>query len=76
MTAMDVTYRYAEGLNPDQIRALARLSDVYGIRALRIDEEARKLAIEYDATRMDETRVQGLVRGCGVAVTRDPAVVH
>ena len=68
MTAMDVTYRYTGGLNPDQIRALARLSDVYGIRKLEIDEERRAIAIEYDATRMDEPRVQALVRSCSVDI--------
>ena len=68
MTAMDVTYRYTGGLNPDQIRALARLSDVYGIRKLEVDEERAAIAIEYDATRMDEPRVQGLVRACAVNI--------
>lgn len=71
MTSMDATYAYAGSLNPEQIRALARLSDVYGIRSLRIDEERRRIAIEYDATRLDEPRVQALIRGC--AVEPEPA---
>lgn len=66
MTSMDVAYRYSDGLDADQIQALARLSDVYGIRGLRIDEANRRIAIEYDATRLDEPRVAALVRGCGV----------
>ena len=67
MTAMDISYRYAGGLDDQQIRALSRLSDVYGIRALRVDEQAKRIAIEYDATRLDAARVAALVRGCGVA---------
>ncbi|MGH9481023.1 MAG: hypothetical protein ACRD1L_02925 [Terriglobales bacterium] len=66
MTTMDISYRYAGGLDEGQIRALAQLSDVYGIRALRLDEDARAIAIEYDATRLDEARVAALLRGCGI----------
>ncbi|HVA62402.1 MAG TPA: hypothetical protein VNF74_01660 [Terriglobales bacterium] len=67
MTAMDLSYRYAGGLDDQQIRALSRLSDIYGIRALRVDEQAKVIAIEYDATRLDVARVAALVRDCGVA---------
>ncbi|MGH9465988.1 MAG: hypothetical protein ACRD1Y_01410 [Terriglobales bacterium] len=67
MTTMDLTLRYADSLDESQLRALARLRDVYGIRQLRIEESARSLAIEYDATRMDAARVEALVRSCGVA---------
>ncbi|MGH7108514.1 MAG: hypothetical protein ACRD0Y_10570 [Terriglobales bacterium] len=67
MTSMDIRFRYEGALDEVQIRALAKLSDVYGIRALRIDEAGSELALEYDATRMDAARVEALVRGCGVA---------
>ncbi|HET9784404.1 MAG TPA: hypothetical protein VFP94_05515 [Terriglobales bacterium] len=66
MTTMDITYRYLGPLNEEQIQALSRLSDVYGIRALRVDESADAIAIEYDATRFNADRVAALVRGCGV----------
>ena len=65
---MDLRYRYQAPLSETQIRALARVRDVYGIRALRIDEAANQIAIEYDATRLDAARVSGLLRGCAVAV--------
>lgn len=66
MTAMDVTFRYAGTLDAAQLESLARVSDVYGIRKLRIDEEAHVLAIEYDATRLTDARVEALIRGCAV----------
>lgn len=72
MTSMDATYTYSGTLNPEQIRSLAGLSDVYGIRSLRIDEERRRIALEYDATRLDAARVLNLVRGCAVEV--EPAL--
>lgn len=64
---MDIAYRYRGRLSEEQSRALARLSDVYGIRALRVDEAGGTIAIEYDATRLDAARVAALVRGCGIA---------
>lgn len=67
MTTMDIAFAYAGSPSDDQLQALARLSDVYGIRKLRIDEAAHTLAIEYDATRMDSARVEALVRSCGLA---------
>lgn len=68
MTSMDVSYTFTGGLTPEQIRALAGLRDVYGIRALRLDEERGRIAIEYDATRLDEPRVKALVLGCAVEI--------
>lgn len=73
MTTMDANYRYTGTLDPERIRALARLSDVYGIRALRIDEAAHAIAIEYDATRLGEPQVRTLVQGCGVALAETAA---
>lgn len=74
MTAMDVHYRFEGPLDANQIEALARVSDVYGIRKLRIDEDASTLAIEYDATRLTEPRVAALVRACGVPLVTAAAV--
>lgn len=67
MTTMDIAFSYTGPLSDPQIQALSHLSDVYGIRKLRIDEAARTLAIEYDATRMDAARVEALIRSCGLA---------
>jgi hypothetical protein len=68
MTAMDIRFRALAPLTTGQAESLARLSDVYGIRALRLDEAAGAIAVEYDATRLDAARVAALIRGCGVAL--------
>ncbi|MGH9487325.1 MAG: hypothetical protein ACRD04_07015 [Terriglobales bacterium] len=68
---MDIRFRYAGVLDEAQMRGLWGLSDVYGIRKLRLDESSA-IAIEYDATRMDAARVEALVRGCGIAPLPDP----
>jgi hypothetical protein len=68
MTAMDIRFRALAPLSSGQAESLARLSDVYGIRALRLNEQAGDIAIDYDATRMDAARVAALIRACGVAI--------
>ena len=72
MTAMDVTFRYPAALTAEQIQALARVPDVYGIRKLDVDEAARTIAVEYDATRLTAAKVEALLRRCGIAA--EPAV--
>ena len=69
MTAMDIRFRALAPLSTEQAESLARLSDVYGIRALRLDEQAGGIAVEYDATRMNAARVAALIRACGVAIS-------
>ncbi|MGH9416961.1 MAG: hypothetical protein ACRD01_10060 [Terriglobales bacterium] len=72
MTTMDLEFRFAGALDEAQLRALGRLPDVYGIRALRVDEPGRRIAVEYDATRLDAARVHALLRAAGVAA--EPAL--
>lgn len=66
MTQLDVMYRY--GVTPGQaaMMALARIREVYGIRGLVFDETARTVRLEYDATRLTEPIVQGLLRRSGL----------
>ena len=66
MTQLDVMYRY--GVPPSQaaMMALARIREVYGIRGLVFDETARTVRLEYDATRLTEPIVQGLLRRSGL----------
>ena len=41
--------------------ALGQMSDVYGIRRVRFDEEERTIRVEYDATRLNESTVEKVV---------------
>ena len=68
MTQLDVMYRYGAPPNEAAIMALGRISEVYGIRGLIFDEIARTVRIEYDATRLTEPIVHGLLRRSGLDV--------
>jgi hypothetical protein len=74
MTSVDVVFRY--GAQPDEsvMIAYGQLSDVYGIRKLRLQESDRTIRVEYDATRLNEAKVEGLLRAAGFDITEKPTL--
>lgn len=74
MTLVDVLFRY--GAQPDEnvMSAYGQLSDVYGIRKLRLKESDRTIRVEYDATRLTEAKVEGLLRAAGFDITEKLAL--
>ncbi|HEX8800626.1 MAG TPA: hypothetical protein VF772_18545 [Terriglobales bacterium] len=74
MTTVDVLFRY--GAQPDEnvMSAYGQLSDVYGIRKLRLEESDRTIRVEYDATRLTEAKVEGLLRAAGFDITEKLAL--
>jgi hypothetical protein len=57
------------------MNAYGQLSDVYGIRRLRLQEGERTIRVEYDATRLNEAKVEGLLRAAGFDITGKVALV-
>ena len=74
MTTVDVLFRY--GAQPDEnvMSAYGQLSDVYGIRKLRLEESDRTIRVEYDATRLTEAKVEGRLRAAGFDITEKLAL--
>jgi hypothetical protein len=68
MTQLDVVYRY--GLPPTEaaLLALARVREVYGVRRLTFDEAQKSVRVEYDATRLNESMIQQLLRRAGLDI--------
>lgn len=75
MTAVDVLFRYGAPPNMSAMNAFGQLSDVYGIRRLRLTESERTIRVEYDATRLTEAKVEGLLRAAGFDITEKMAQV-
>jgi hypothetical protein len=71
MTTVEIVYRYADPPTEQVATALARARDVYGIRQLSFDREARTLRVEFDATRLNAAAVTKLVREAGLEVEED-----
>ncbi len=66
MTALDVVFRYGAAPGEAEIRAIAPMRDVYGIRKVSFDEKQRTVRVEYDASRLNEKIVAGLLRRAGI----------
>lgn len=66
MTTVDVVFRYNLPPNAANFRAIQGLREVYGIRRIRFEEAERTVRVEYDASRLSEDTVAGLLRRTGL----------
>lgn len=66
MTAIDVVFRYSNTPGEREMRAMDNVWEVYGIRRVQFNEAEKTIRVEYDATRMNEDVVAGLLRRAGI----------
>jgi len=71
MTTVEIVYRYAAPPSEQAVTALARARDVYGIRHLSFDREARTVRVEFDATRLNAAAVAKMLRETGLEIEED-----
>ncbi len=71
MTTVEILYRYTTQPTETVAAALAGARDVYGVRRLSIDSEARTLRVEFDATRLNAAGVTKLVRLTGLEIAEE-----
>ena len=75
MTTVEICYRYTTPPSESVSFALAGTRDVYGIRRIQIDNDARTLRVEFDATRLNAATVTKLVRMTGLDVAEELALI-
>ena len=75
MTPVEVMFRYGMPPGEKEMSALGKIYDVYGIRRLRLSDSDRTIRVEYDATRLNESSVEKLLRSAGVDVREKLALV-
>ncbi len=68
MTLLEITYELQSPLNNEQLRKLGEFANTYGLRRFRVDETAKRLTFEYDASRLKETEVANVLRRASVPV--------
>jgi hypothetical protein len=66
MTQLEVRYRYFTVPGPAEMRAIDAMCQVYGIRRIVFNEQERIVKVEFDASRLKEPVVAGLLRRAGV----------
>jgi len=69
MTQLDVLYRFGVPPTEHSTAAIARIREVYGIRRLEFDERSKTIRLEYDATRLTEPVIHGMLRRAGLDIT-------
>ena len=75
MTQLDVCFRYGVTPGETEMRALSNAREVYGIRKISFDEKQRTVRVEYDATRLDDDVVAGILRRAGLDLKEKIALV-
>jgi hypothetical protein len=66
MTQLEVSYRYTTLPGKSEMRAIDAMREVYGIRRISFNEKDRVIKIEYDASRLKEPVIAGLLRKAGM----------
>ena len=66
MTQLDVCFRYGVPPGESEVRALSNAREVYGIRKISFDEKESTIRVEYDATRLNDDIVAGILRRAGL----------
>ena len=74
MTTVEVMFRYGMPPGETEMTAMAQFNNVYGIRRVRINEPEKTILVEYDATRLNETGVENLLRSAGIDISEKLAL--
>ena len=68
MTHLDVAYPYLSPPGEATMRALDGMREVYGVRRISFDQAARIVRVEFDASRLKEPAIAGLLRSTGLDI--------
>jgi hypothetical protein len=66
MTQLEVAYRYVNPPTQIELLALDNVREVYGIRKISFDDKERTVRVEFDASRLKEPIIAGLLRNAGM----------
>jgi len=69
MTQLEVVYRYAATPTESAMRGIDNLREVYGIRKITFLAKELTVRVEFDASRLKEPSIAGLLKQAGIDVT-------
>ena len=75
MTQLDVMFRYGRPPGETTGMALGKMREVYGIRNLVLNEREHTVRIEFDASRLTEDVVHGLLRRTGLDLVEKVSLI-
>jgi hypothetical protein len=68
MTQLEVAYRYGAPPGEPELRAIDAIREVYGVRRITFTEKEHILRVEFDASRLTEDAIAGMLRQAGIDV--------
>lgn len=66
MTLLDVVFKYGMPPGEKEMLALSNAFEVYGVRKIKLDEKESTIRVEYDATRLNNGEIAGILRRAGI----------
>ena len=66
MTLLDVVFRYGKPPGEKQMGALSNAFEVYGVRKIKFNQQEQTVRVEYDATRLNDSEIAGILRRAGI----------
>jgi hypothetical protein len=75
MTQLEVLYRYEHHPTEAAMFALGNAREVYGIRRIKVDEAAKTVRVEYDATRLTRPIVHQLLSRAGISIIEEITLI-
>lgn len=70
MTFMVASYELQSPLKMEQFRALGEFVNTYGLQKFHYDEKTNQLHFEYDASRLQDSVVEHVLRKAQIPVLR------
>ena len=68
MTYLEAAFRYQTTPGENELRAIDRIREVYGIQRIEFNEKERTVRVLYDASRLKADAVTKLLRQAGINV--------
>lgn len=68
MTLLQANFVYDRQIGEREAHSLSGIRDVYGIWAVKLDEKNRKIIVDYDASRLQESDIAFMLRNAGISL--------
>ena len=68
MTKVQTTFKLSRSLDDDDLKNIYRVHAVYGFFAARIQPSGSELFVEFDASRLSQKEVKGILEEHGLPV--------
>ena len=66
MTFIEAVFPYEPPVSERELSTLNSVREVYGIRVVKCNQERKTVTVEYDASRLNKTDIEFMLRNAGI----------